>query len=209
MTHVASTGEPVPVAWRVAPLTELVDRAAGVPPRVVAVDGHSASGKTTLAGRLAAAVPGAVVVHTDDVAWWHSFFDWADLLVDGVLAPYRAGQPVAYRPPPWEARDRAGAIVVPVGTPLLVVEGVGSSRRALAPWLDAAFWMYVDPDVRERRDAERVARGEVTATLVEEWMAAEIPFVAADRPWERADAVVAGTPELPHDPVTEIVLATD
>lgn len=31
------------------------------------------------------AVPGSVVVHTDDVAWQHSRFGWADLLNEGIL----------------------------------------------------------------------------------------------------------------------------
>ena len=48
--------------------------------------------------------PGAVVVHTDDVAWWHAAFDWVDLLVEGVLAPARRGAAVAYRPPKWDER---------------------------------------------------------------------------------------------------------
>jgi hypothetical protein len=60
----------------------------------------SSSGKTTLAGRLRDVVAGAAVVHTDDIAWWHSRFGWAGLLTDRVLLPARAGQPVRYRPPP-------------------------------------------------------------------------------------------------------------
>ena len=77
-----------------------------------------------------------------------------------MLEPVRAGEAVAYRPPAWDARDRPGAVTVPAGLTLLVVEGVGSSRRALA----------------------------------HSWMAEELPFLAADRPWERAGLVVAGTP---------------
>jgi hypothetical protein len=38
-------------------------------------------------------------------------------------------------------------------------------------------------------------------------MAEERPFLAADRPWERARLVVAGTPPLGHDPRTELVVA--
>lgn len=30
----------------------------------------------------------------------------------------------------------------------------------------------------------------------DEWEAEESPFLAADRPWERADAILCGTPEL-------------
>jgi hypothetical protein len=73
---------------------------AGHRPVVLAVDGRSSSGKTTLAGRLRDVVAGSAVVHTDDIAWWHSRFGWADLLIDGVLLPARAGQPVTFRPPP-------------------------------------------------------------------------------------------------------------
>jgi hypothetical protein len=38
-------------------------------------------------------------------------------------------------------------------------------------------------------------------------MAEEIPFNAAQRVWERADVIVCGTPEIPCDPSTEVVLA--
>ena len=39
------------------------------------------------------------------------------------------------------------------------------------------------------------------------WMAEEIPFNTAQRTWERADIIVCGTPEIPYDPNTEIVVA--
>ena len=38
-------------------------------------------------------------------------------------------------------------------------------------------------------------------------MAEEIPFNTAQRPWERADIIVCGTPEIPYDLSTEIVIA--
>jgi hypothetical protein len=39
-------------------------------PVVLAVDGRSSSGKTTLAVQLQGVVAGSAVVHTDDIAWW-------------------------------------------------------------------------------------------------------------------------------------------
>jgi hypothetical protein len=39
------------------------------------------------------------------------------------------------------------------------------------------------------------------------WMTEEIPFVADQRTWERADVIVNGTPELAHDPATHVVIA--
>ena len=160
--------EPRVQGWRAVPIgafADLVRRQVGAPagrPPVLAVDGRSAGGKTTLAGRLAAAMPGAVVVHTDDVAWWHAAFDWVDLLVDGVLAPVRRGAAVSYRPPKWDERGRPGAIEVPAGASLVVVEGVGAGRRELTGLLDGVVWVRTDPDEAARRDAVRVAAGETT-----------------------------------------------
>jgi uridine kinase len=43
-------------------------------PVVLAVDGRSSSGKTTLASMICEATEHAVVVHTDDIAWYHAVF---------------------------------------------------------------------------------------------------------------------------------------
>ena len=60
--------------------------------------------------------------------------------------------------------------------------------------------------VIQQRNAARVAAGETDADSDARWMREEFPFVADQRPWERAFMVVAGTPELSHDPSTEVVL---
>ena len=167
-------------------------------PLVVAVDGRSASGKSTAAGRLAAATPGAVVLHTDDIAWHHGFFDWDGLLVNGVLDPVARGEAVSFRPPAWVERGREGAVEVPAGTTAVFVEGVGSSRSTLAPWLDATVWVQSDEAEAYRRGIERdIVLGRDRAEAVafwDEWMAHEGPFLAADRPWVRADVVICSTP---------------
>lgn len=177
-------------------------------PIVLAVDGHSGSGKTTAATRLAAQLPGSVVVHTDDVAWWESFFDWDALMRDGILAPIRRGESVSYRPPAWDARQRPGAIAVPAGAPLVIVEGVGASRRPLAPYLDASIWVQSDYDEANRRGIARDAASGQGPDFWWEWMAAENPFLMDDRPWDRAAAVVCGTPDLvalAHDAEHEVL----
>jgi hypothetical protein len=206
-------GEPGGGRWQVMPLEGLarllLDAAESVPnrPAVLGVGGRSSSGKTTLSGRLAAVVPGAVVVHTDDIAWWHSVLDWERLLAGGVLEPARRGRPVSYRPPRWDERGRSGSIVVPAGTRVLIVEGVGATRRGLAPLLDATVWVQADEIELARRNEARVAAGEITPSNHRAWMAEENPFLLDDRAWERATVVVAGTPELPHDSRTEVVVA--
>jgi hypothetical protein len=38
-------------------------------------------------------------------------------------------------------------------------------------------------------------------------MAEEVPLVADQRPWGRADIVICGTPEIPLDPGTQLDVA--
>ncbi len=178
-------------------------------PFLLAVDGRQGGGKTTTAGLFAALVPGAAVVHTDDVAWWESFFAWDHLMAEGILEPLRRGESVDYRPPAWEAREREGSIEVPAVAPLVVVEGVGVSRRALAPLFDAAVWVQSDFDHANRRGIERQGGSREETDFWWEWDREEQPFLAVDRPWERADVVVCGTPYLvhvDHDPATEVLV---
>lgn len=202
-----------PGTWRVLALEDLagllLEHARGGRHRVtlIAVDGHSASGKTTLADRLATVLPRAAVLHSDDLAWHHSVFGWRDLLLDGVLTPLQAGEAVDYRPPPWVERGRAGSIRIPSDTEVVVLEGVGASRLDLTDLVDAAVWVETDEPERARRDEERMAAGEVTREVYDSWMAVENPFIAADRPWTRAVAVVAGNSPLPHDPVGQVVVS--
>lgn len=200
-------GEPPAGPWRRATAGEVLDvLLAGLDPAgrtVVAVDGRSAAGKTTLTAALHTeatrrGVPCAVV-HTDDIAWFHAFFDWADLLADGVLRPFRADGAVHFVPPAWRPRGREGAVEVAAGTRLLLVEGVGAGRRAVSALLDAVVWVQSDVDVaRVRGLARDVASGvngdaAQTEAFWDEWDREEVPFQAAERPWDRATLVVAGS----------------
>jgi hypothetical protein len=217
--------EPEAGPWRVELLSTVAgavtkqgrDRGSSGRPAVLAVDGRSNNGKTTAAARIRDLVPGAVVIHTDDIAWEHSRFGWADLLIDGILVPVRRGRAVRYRPPRWDEHGREGSIEVPAGCPLLIIEGDGAGRREVAHLVDTLIWVQADEREAARRSAARTAdpppgdlvNKAVTGTPFDEegWMAEEIPFNAAQRTWERADIIICGTPQIPHDPSTEIVIA--
>lgn len=209
--------EPVAAPWRAVALDQFVPDVLarlGSPtgrPAVLAVDGRSASGKSTLASRLASAIPASAIVHSDDVAWWESFFGWDRLLVSGVLEPALTGDAVAFRPPAWQERGRTGAIEVPAGASVLILEGVGVSRRVLQPYLDAAIWVQCDqPEARRRGLIRDLAAGD-TEEFWDQWQAEELTFLAADRPWDRAGCIVCGTPELAgvdYEPGTDVVLGT-
>jgi hypothetical protein len=217
--------EPEAGPWRVELLSTFVnavirrgpDRSSSGRPAVLAIDGRSNNGKTTLADRIGEMVPGSVVIHTDDIAWEHSRFGWADLLTDGILAPAHRGQAVSYRPPRWDEHGREGTIDVPGGCPLLIIEGDGAGRREAAHLIDALIWVQADEREAARRAAARAASPPAAdlanmaldgAPFDEDgWMAEERPFNAAQRTWERADVIVCGTPEVPYNPGTEIVIA--
>lgn len=148
------------------------------------------------------------MVKTDDVAWYHSFFHWADLLRDGVLVPACAGREVRFRPPAWAQRDREGAIQVPQGCPLVILEGVGAARKELIPLIDVVGWVQSDIEQAKTRGVARDGGDVGAAAFWDEWMVEEFPFLAEQRPWERADVIVSGTPDLEHDSTSQVVVAS-
>jgi hypothetical protein len=225
MTLQLAREEPEAGPWRAELLTAVIEalvgggsgRVVSGRPVILAVDGRSNAGKTTLAARICAAVPGSAAVHTDDVAWEHSRFGWSDLLANGILVPARAGRGVNFRPPRWAEHGREGSIDVPAGCSLLVIEGDGAGRREVGDLIDALIWVQSDEREAARRGRVRAAHADAIddANMPADgsppddagWMAEEIPFNTAQRTWERADLIVCGTPEIAFDPFTEIVVA--
>ena len=192
--------EPEARSWASVDDVELVDRVRALLPAenmaLVLVDGRSGSGKSTFAERLARILDGAVV-HSDDIAWHHDPIDWADVLVDGVITPWRCGEAVYFRPPGWVMQGRPGAIEVPLHR-VLIVEGVGAGRSGLAARAELVVWVQSDRDEARRRGLERDVKLGRTPKEAEvfwdEWMRSEEPFLADDRPWSRATLIVNGTP---------------
>lgn len=205
-------GEAEPAAWRVVDLADVVARlraeAPGLTgrPLVVAVDGRGGAGKSTLTGRLRALVPRSEVVHTDDIAWHHAYFDWGALIAENVLEVLHRGEEVAFRPPAWAEHGRPGEIRVPAGLDVVWVEGTGILREELAPWLGASIWVQGDLDEQQRRLSARDGDSEEQRRHVAAWLEEEIPFLLRERPWARATVVVAGTTSADHDPEREIVV---
>ena len=166
-------------------------------PGIIAVDGRSGSGKTTVTSRLTSVVPDAQVLHIDDLDWNEPLFQWDRLLVAALTGLRRDGA-LDMTPPAWPLHGRAGSIVIPAGAPLVIVEGTGSGMRAVADLVDVHIWMQTDDDVAERRGIARDTRDGTNGDAEESvrfwhwWMSGERPFFAADRPWERARFIVSG-----------------
>lgn len=156
----------------------------------IGVDGYGGAGKTTLAGRLAAALPDAVVVHVDDFAaptipeW-----DW-DRFEAQLLAPLRAGRAARYQRWDWHRDEGAEWHDVPAGVPV-VVEGVSSTRREVnAPWA-LQIWVDAPREARLDRAKQRDGSAQLRRWL-DDWMPSEDAYVAREHPERRVDLVVSG-----------------
>lgn len=176
-------------------------------PQLVAIDGRGGAGKTFLADRLRAEIPSSAIVHTDDVAWHHSYFDWDEVLIKNVIQPLRANEAVDFRPEPWRVRGREGAIVVPAGMSVIWIEGTGSLRRSTLPLLDASVWVQVDRDIAERRLRVRDGADPEHLDFVERWQREERRFLLEQQPWTKATAIVAGSPVRDDPPPDKVAVA--
>ncbi|MGW4689622.1 uridine kinase family protein [Streptomyces sp. NPDC004244] len=175
-----------------APLIPLAREISALPPslgpvRLIGVDGHAGSGKSTFAGRLAGTLGGAPVLHLDDVATHEELFAWADRLRAQVLEPLAAGRPARWTPYDWVAR-RFGPEQVLEPAPVLIVEGVGAGRRALRPHLARLLWMET-PRI-ESWGRGRHRDGRELADFWDGWERAELAHFSGDPSRPFADTLV-------------------
>ncbi|WP_079057538.1 uridine kinase family protein [Streptomyces cellostaticus] len=176
---------------------DLAARLRGLPPslgavRLVAVDGHAGSGKSTFAGRLAAALDGAPVLHLDDIASHEQLFDWTERLLSQVIGPLSRGETAHYTPYDWRARAFGAPRPLPPA-PVVVIEGVGAGRRALRPYLARLLWMELPHEESWARGRQR--DGAEQREFWSGWVAAERAHFTADPSRPHADLLVLQTPE--------------
>ncbi|MFD5712765.1 uridine kinase [Streptomyces pharetrae] len=157
------------------------------PVRLVAVDGHAGSGKSTFAAELAAALGGAPVLHLDDIASHEELFDWTGRLLDQVIEPLRKGATARYVPYDWRARRFGPPRPLPPA-PVVLVEGVGAGRRALRPYLAHLLWMELPSEESWARGRSR--DGEEQRDFWDGWVPAERRHFAADPSRRYADLLV-------------------
>jgi uridine kinase len=158
--------------------------------RLVCVDGPAGSGKTTLAGGLAAEL-GALVVHMDDLyAGWTLTGAFARLAA-GVLRPLADGRPGAYHRYDWAAGRFAAEPTPVLPGDVLVVEGCGSCPRAADPWAVLRIWVEAPQEVRLARGLAR--DGAALEPEWRRWQLTEAAVFTAECTRERADVRVDGT----------------
>ncbi|MET9444738.1 hypothetical protein [Streptomyces sp. NPDC006610] len=157
------------------------------PVRLVGVDGHAGSGKSTFAGHLAAALDGAPVLHLDDIASHDELFDWTARLRAEVIEPLRHGRTAYYAPYDWRARAFGPPRPLPPA-PVVLVEGVGAGRRALRPHLACLLWLDVPREQAWARG--RVRDGEEQREFWAGWVGAERRHFTEDPSLPFADLLV-------------------
>ncbi|MEC4015501.1 uridine kinase family protein [Streptomyces sp. H27-D2] len=168
------------------PLGALAGRLRALPPscgpvRLVGVDGHAGSGKSTFAERLAETLGGAPVVHLDDFASHDELFCWTDRFRELALAPLRRGERASYGPYDWVRRrfaEEPGERITVPPAPVVIVEGVGAGRRALRPYLARLLWMELADRASWERGQHR--DGPDMSTFWDSWLPAEREHFAAD-----------------------------
>jgi uridine kinase len=194
---------------RIETFRSLAERVLAAPAkastRLVAIDGHGGSGKSTFATRLAEALGRAPVVHTDDFASWESSAEWWPRLDEQVVQPLLAGRGGRYQRCDWDERRLAEWHDVPPGS-VVLLEGVSAARRAIADLLVLTVWVEAPQDVCVERGVAR--DGEQMRDTWIEWLRAEKEHFRTDRTRERADIIVDGAPTIPHDPAVCYVRLT-
>ena len=180
-------------------------------PIVIALDGPTGAGKSTVAGKLAALLPAAVVPSDDffaadiTAAEWDArstaerardCVDWRRLRRDA-LEPLRAGKSAAWYPFDFAAGERPDG-TYPMSTelvrrrpaPVIIVDGAYSARPELADLVDLA--VLVDPPVSIRED--RLAARDAPAfreAWNRRWAEAERFYFTEVSPKSRFDFVIA------------------
>ena len=181
---------------------------------LLAIDGHGAAGKSTIAEAVAKAT-GAAIVHTDD--FFQSplprpalpgdpglpppggpaladYYDWRRLRSQA-LEPLRARLGATFRRFDWERGSGLDGTVTVPPNDLILVEGVYSSAPDLGDLVDRS--VFVDTPEQERL---RRLRGRVKPEEWDDiWLLAERAYFDVIRPPSSFDLIVSGAdmpPEL-------------
>ncbi|HEY8718262.1 hypothetical protein [Pengzhenrongella sp.] len=170
---------------------------------VVALDGRSAAGTSTLAAALGVRLAASVIEGDDfyrdlpEQERWAldategvaEYFDWQRLRGE-VLVPLRTGRAARYRPFSWTPSGGLSDRTVTVApTPVIILEGVYTGRPELRDLVDLAVLVETPTQERQRR---QVARGHGNDAWWPRWTAAEDHYFTTICPRQSFDLVVPG-----------------
>ena len=189
-----------------AGVAEVIERvrAAMTDVFVVAIDGRSGTGKSTLAAGVAAALSSCLVIDGDDFYAGGRAEEWdarsatanADLVIDWrrqrpVLAALRERRTVDWHPYDWDAFDGRLSTDPIVAEPadVVILEGAYSARPELDDLVDVRVLLVVPEAERHRRLVAREGE-EYRDDWFDRWDAAEQHYFGTIRPPETFDLVI-------------------
>ena len=189
------------VSMRYARLIPLLKRIAGLPAHpgvVIAIDGRSASGKTTLAKHLTE-ITGAGLIHMDDFFLPEPLRTDARLSQPGgnvhyerflseVLPMLSSGEAFSYQAFDCE-KMRMGALKHVAKSPLRIVEGAYSCHPELGNYMGLKVFCHVEPEEQLQRIRERNGN-EMAAIFKSRWIPMEELYFDAFPLADKADVTL-------------------
>ncbi|MGO4237124.1 aminodeoxychorismate synthase component I [Pseudarthrobacter sp. YAF2] len=160
-------------------------------PVIIAIDGRSGAGKTTLAVELAALLRAhhkVSVFHLEDIyPGWDGLAAGVERYVSTVLTPLSRGEAATWTSWDW-ANHYDGDARVTLPAEIVIVEGVGAASEAARPFLSAVIWAESPDDVRRTRALDR--DGDTYTPFWDQWAAQEEEWLDRDDVPGRADVRV-------------------
>ena len=160
-------------------------------PVIIAIDGRSGAGKTTLAIELAARLREhhkVSLFHLEDIyPGWNGLAAGIERYVSTVLKPLHHGDPAEWVSWDW-TRHYDGDTRTTQPAEIVLVEGVGAAAEAARPYLDAVVW--ADAPEQDRQSRALARDGESYAPYWDLWAGQEQEWLAADDVPSRADVRV-------------------
>lgn len=150
-------------------------------PVIIAVDGRSGAGKTTLAIELAARLRNhhkVSLFHLEDIyPGWNGLAAGIERYVSTVLTPLSRGDRATWTSWDWE-KHYDGDTRVTLPAEIVIIEGVGSAAAEARLMLDAVVWADSPDDVRRTRALDR--DGGTYEPYWDQWAAQEDAWLAGD-----------------------------
>jgi anthranilate synthase component 1/para-aminobenzoate synthetase len=160
-------------------------------PVIIAIDGRSGAGKTTLAIELAARLREhhkVSLFHLEDIyPGWNGLAAGIERYASTVLAPLHRGEPAEWVSWDWAAHYD-GDVRTTQPAEIVLVEGVGAAAEAARPFLTAVVW--ADSPEQDRRHRALARDGGSYEPYWDQWAGQEQEWLAGDDVPARADVRV-------------------
>jgi anthranilate synthase component 1/para-aminobenzoate synthetase len=157
-------------------------------PVIIAIDGRSGAGKTTLAIELAARLREhhkVSLFHLEDIyPGWNGLAAGVERYLSTVLAPLSRGEAAEYVSWDWE-RHYDGPTRTTLPAEIVIVEGVGAASASARPLLDAVVW--AESSDHDRRTRALARDGSTYEPFWDQWAAQEDEWLGTDPVPDAAD----------------------